>query len=549
MAVTVSAIKNKIAQFARRTGRYAIEKSEFFGLFSDVADKLGEVADYTNQVSKQLIWQNPVANVAALEATYPAPEAGWAAMVEDVGFIYAFNGTNWANTGLKAFPEDVEKVNSIIEDNYPLGKNILDPSKKQVNKMVHPVTGLPFDSQEMYGFFGISVSGGINYSFSHIYGIAWFDNDNNLLLYQTSQSTLKSPQGASYANFDTGNEATEPMVQEGQVYPVVYEPFLGLPGVSVKNLFLKILRLDDSKLLLGNSETKEIIVNGIRQYYQNAEQGVFFGGGAGGENIPNIQANTAWGKEALSSITTGGSNTAFGYRALKSLTTGWDNTAIGSGALEMFEDGIGNQAIGRLALSKLVNGGHNTALTDSALEKLEAGDNNTSVGYGSGVRLINGHRNNLFGVYSAGWYEGANAAVSCNFSDNSVFGAFVLTMNVEGSRNNVFGNNSMQYTVGEDNSVVGYSALSNSENSNRNVVIGNNSGSSIKNANDNVFLGNSSGWSGNQKQNVQGSVVIGANSYCMRDNEVVIGKLSNTHFTINGVEFSTAQLQALKNLV
>lgn len=57
--------------------------------------------------TRGLIYQNPVINVSDLTTTYPKPQLGWAAMVTVTGYIYSFNGTTWANTGLKRFPDDL----------------------------------------------------------------------------------------------------------------------------------------------------------------------------------------------------------------------------------------------------------------------------------------------------------------------------------------------------------------------------------------------------------------------------------------------------------
>ena len=60
-----------------------------------------------------LIYKPAVLNAAALTATYPNAEKGWAAKVEDQkdpdgnAYIFQFDGTSWGNTGLIAFPDDV----------------------------------------------------------------------------------------------------------------------------------------------------------------------------------------------------------------------------------------------------------------------------------------------------------------------------------------------------------------------------------------------------------------------------------------------------------
>ena len=57
--------------------------------------------------TRSLIYQNPVTNFSDLKTTYPTAQIGWAAMVTSEGYIYSYNGADWVNTGLKAFPENV----------------------------------------------------------------------------------------------------------------------------------------------------------------------------------------------------------------------------------------------------------------------------------------------------------------------------------------------------------------------------------------------------------------------------------------------------------
>lgn len=73
-----------------------IPQSQIFGLQETI-----------EAATRGLIYQNPVTNVADLYTTYPNAKVGWAAMVTSEGYIYSYNGTDWANTGLKEFPDDV----------------------------------------------------------------------------------------------------------------------------------------------------------------------------------------------------------------------------------------------------------------------------------------------------------------------------------------------------------------------------------------------------------------------------------------------------------
>jgi Chaperone of endosialidase len=118
------------------------------------------------------------------------------------------------------------------------------------------------------------------------------------------------------------------------------------------------------------------------------------GGYAGG--------NTAEGKEALLSLTTGGFNTAVGFLSLRSNNINSFNTAIGAGALlanigagdvEGSQNtatgaaallsntsGFENTANGAFALFSNTIGAHNTALGKEAVFSNIAGDFNTAVG-------------------------------------------------------------------------------------------------------------------------------------------------------------------------
>ena len=82
--------------------------------------------------------------------------------------------------------------------------------------------------------------------------------------------------------------------------------------------------------------------------------------------------NTAIGRQALGSNTTGILNTATGVRALFNNTTGQFNTATGAQALDNNTTGQSNTATGNLALYNNTIGHYNTATGDRALR------NNTS---------------------------------------------------------------------------------------------------------------------------------------------------------------------------
>ena len=79
--------------------------------------------------------------------------------------------------------------------------------------------------------------------------------------------------------------------------------------------------------------------------------------------------NTAEGKDALFSLTTGEDNTAIGFQALYNGTTTGGNTAVGSQALFSLTTGADNTAIGFQALYSNTSGGGTTL---SVLERFRA---------------------------------------------------------------------------------------------------------------------------------------------------------------------------------
>jgi hypothetical protein len=90
--------------------------------------------------------------------------------------------------------------------------------------------------------------------------------------------------------------------------------------------------------------------------------------------------NTAEGKEALFSLTTGADNTALGFQALYNVTTTFENTAVGSQALLSTTVGTRNVAVGCQALISLTNGDSNIAVGGGSLTHNESGNFNTALG-------------------------------------------------------------------------------------------------------------------------------------------------------------------------
>lgn len=88
--------------------------------------------DDINILAIGMIFKPSVPTFSALATTYPTPEKGWAAIVEDEGFIYQFDGTNWNNTGLTAFPTDVATQDELelrALTNLPNGSTVVYDDK------------------------------------------------------------------------------------------------------------------------------------------------------------------------------------------------------------------------------------------------------------------------------------------------------------------------------------------------------------------------------------------------------------------------------------
>jgi Chaperone of endosialidase len=105
--------------------------------------------------------------------------------------------------------------------------------------------------------------------------------------------------------------------------------------------------------------------------------------------------NTAIGFQALYSDTSGGGNNAFGSQALLSNISGIRNLAVGSAALGSLTSGDLNVAVGNVALFQGVTVNFNTALGRGALFRSQ-GDQNVGLGFFAGANLSDGGTNNIY---------------------------------------------------------------------------------------------------------------------------------------------------------
>ena len=191
--------------------------------------------------------------------------------------------------------------------------------------------------------------------------------------------------------------------------------------------------------------------------------------------------NTAEGKDALFSLTTGTDNTAIGFNALQANTTGTDNTALGDVALLSNTTGFANTAIGSNALV-FNNGDANTATGGGALFANTTGGANTAIGTVALGANTSGSENTATGA-------GALNANTTGF-DNTATGLNTLSSNTTGIANTGDGQGALNAnTTGSFNVATGLEALFNNTIGSDNVALGAGAGFNLTTGDNNIDIG------------------------------------------------------------
>jgi hypothetical protein len=177
--------------------------------------------------------------------------------------------------------------------------------------------------------------------------------------------------------------------------------------------------------------------------------------------------NTSWGYRALVK-NTGFFNTAVGRSALASNTSGSYNTAIGDSALTSNTTGNYNTANGHVALYYNTTGNYNTANGESALYNNTTGIYNTANGYQALSSNTTGSYNTAHGW--AALYNNTTGIYNTAIGDSALFsnttgplntasGKYALAANTTGTSNTAYGTKALYFnTTGSNNTALGYSA-------------------------------------------------------------------------------------------
>jgi trimeric autotransporter adhesin len=222
--------------------------------------------------------------------------------------------------------------------------------------------------------------------------------------------------------------------------------------------------------------------------------------------------NTAEGKDALLSLTTGTNNTAVGFVSLRNDTGGSFNTAIGAGtlfrntadantalgfaALLLNTSGLKNTATGAAALLNNTTGSRNMANGFEALYNNTTGNANTANGFQA--LYINPTGNDNTATGAAALYGGAHSfntatgsgALQLLCQDYNTATGYSAGAGVGGSSNTATGAGALSsISFGDGNTADGYQSLLNSTGGN-NIAVGFQAGINLITGDNNIDIGN-----------------------------------------------------------
>lgn len=296
------------------------------------------------------------------------------------------------------------------------------------------------------------------------------------------------------------------------------------------------------QVVIGDAQTEDVQFYGRSMMRVGKGAFTYYFGGAGNKDSTG-QACIGIGADALLNHTSGGHLIAVGKSALEQAadagsiiaiggsagqvmgTTGpaRDCVFIGYGVGSKITEGIGATAVGHLALEFATVAGNNTGFGDSALRYTTTGSANTAMGYVVMDRNTTGSQNVAIGQGCA-TYRGTG-------DRNVHIGVQANQLTDPGGTGGQAG--------GSDNVGIGHQSLLSHTGAGV-VAVGSEAGRTLTTAADGVYIGRAAGNDPSQKIDAVNQIVIGADAFGTRDNEVVLGGASVEWTIIRGVLQSAA---------
>lgn len=258
---TVDQLLTQAEQIRIETVEYNNDSERVGAALKDTIEFMKDHYLYSgNPITLSLIYKNPVANFAALATTYPDPVKDWAAMVEDEGVIYCYNGSAWASTGLKAFPEDVLTASEqgLSEIQKEQSRSNLDITKyviKKSNDRRYVYSFMSFDGKVL---FSIDKKGKIVGDFDVKENVSVLEN----ILSDTQQIKISKSRKYLFDITDNANRIILSVLKNGELqFPLqkVYKNVYGRKyaySIADKNGKI-LLGIDKAGKIRGDFDVKD----------------------------------------------------------------------------------------------------------------------------------------------------------------------------------------------------------------------------------------------------------------------------------------------------
>lgn len=489
-----------------------------------------------------------------------------ATQLQYVPFSYYANGVDAANvagvlpvksggTGFTTLSDLKAAINKSESSTFLNRINFTDENANDhINKYDTGYNSPLIYSRYFYGHYGDLVIQGMSKTYT---GNIHFVTGSNIAGYDppTQRMVIMDNGNIGIGDFTPFNPPTSKLQVNGMVSATGYK----VPGGTST----QYLRADGT---VTNSVTAGVPYSGASQAvdlgsYDMKVNGITVGIGSGTTTVTN---NTAIGKDALLSNTTGVYNSAIGYQSLSSSTSGSANSALGYFALNSNTMGVFNSAFGSNALQSNTSGNQNTAIGVKSLISNRTGNDNTAIGKWSMYNNLTGERNTAIGLNTLFSNVGNNGSISIGYNamyyaddrttgritgntavgyealmgsstpanntgvDNTAIGKNALKVNSSGSNNTALG----QWTLasnssGFSNTAIGNASLGNSLTGNKNTAVGVVSLANLQTGENNLAIGF---WSGFNLNSGDNNIIIGANaepSSNVVNNEITIGNSNN----------------------